>query len=506
MTATNSYDLLVIGGGINGAGVARDAAGRGLSVLLVEQDDLASATSSWSSKLVHGGLRYLEQYEFRLVREALEEREVLMRVAPHLVHPLRFVLPHAPGMRPFWFLRLGVWLYDRLGHRVTLPGGQSVRFPHAQLSAGLKSGYRRGLSYFDCRVDDARLTVINAMGAREKGATIRTRTRFVSAQRVQGAWSAQIEDVIQGKRDTVQARAIVNAAGPWVMKALASIEHRPTPAKVRLVKGSHIVVPRIHGFDHAYTLQNPDKRIVFVIPYEEQFSLIGTTDVAVDSPESARDISAEETRYLLESVNRWLTTPLAESDIVWSYAGVRPLYDDGSDNPSAITRDYTLVVEDEGGAAPAVNIFGGKITTYRCLAESVMEKLQPYFPAMGAPWTGAAPLPGGETGFIEGFIYEFTDRLPHIREPYLTQLISRHGTRVGQVIGNATTPGDLGRDFGAALTEREIDYLIEHEWARTAEDILWRRTKCGLHLSAEQRAAVADYVSARVESRSQTAI
>lgn len=498
MSEAGVVDLLVIGGGINGTGIARDAAGRGLSVVLVEQDDLACATSNWSSKLVHGGLRYLEQYEFRLVREALEEREVLLRTAPHLVHPLRFVLPHSPDMRPFWFLRLGVWIYDRLGHRVSLPGGASVRFPDPELSAGLKPGLQRGLAYFDCRVDDARLTVINAMGAREKGATIRTRTRFVSARRQAGTWFADIENVLTGAHETIHARAVINAAGPWVMRALEGIDHKPSPARVRLVKGSHIVVPRIHGLDHAYTLQNPDKRIVFVIPYERRFSLIGTTDVPVDSPESARDISGEETAYLLESVNRWLAAPLKQADIVWSYAGVRPLYDDGSDNPSAITRDYTLVVEDEAGRAPALNVFGGKITTFRCLAESVLEKLTPYFPAMGKPWTAREPLPGGETGFFEGFTYEFTDRLPEIREPYLVDLIARHGTRVRQVVGDATTPADLGRDFGAGLTAREIDYLIDHEWARTGDDVLWRRTKCGLHLNAAERSAVSEYVAARV--------
>lgn len=498
MGETQIVDLLVIGGGINGAGVARDAAGRGLSVVLVEQDDLACATSNWSSKLVHGGLRYLEQYEFRLVREALEEREVLLRAAPHLVHPLQFVLPHSPDMRPFWFLRLGVWIYDRLGRRVSLPGAASVRFPDPELSAGLKAGLRRGLSYFDCRVDDARLTVINAMGAREKGAMIRTRTRFVCARRESGAWRAEVEDVTTGAREAVQARAIVNAAGPWVMRSLNGIDHKPSPARVRLVKGSHIVVPRIHGLDHAYTLQNPDKRIVFIIPYERSFSLIGTTDVPVDSPESAREISSDETSYLLDSVNRWLASPLKQTDIVWSYAGVRPLYDDGSDNPSAITRDYTLVVEDEAGRAPALNVFGGKITTFRCLAESVLDKLKPYFPAMGAPWTAREPLPGGETEFFEGFLYEFTDRLPKIREPYLVGLIARHGTRAREVVGDATTPSDLGRDFGAGLTAREIDYLIDREWARSGDDILWRRTKCGLHLNAAERSAVSEYVAARV--------
>ena len=348
----DTCDLLVIGGGINGAGIARDAAGRGLAVTLVEQDDIASATSGWSSKLVHGGLRYLEHYEFRLVREALAEREVLLSIAPHLVRPLRVVLPHDAGMRPVWMVRIGLWLYDHLGKRVSLPGSMAVRFPHVEFSAGLKSDYRDGFVYADCRVDDARLTLANALSAKAKGATILTRTRFVGAKREGDAWIAEIENVRDGTRRTVKAKAIANVAGPWVADVLQGLPAKRTGARVRLVKGSHIVVPKVHSGGHAYILQNTDKRVVFVIPFEDEWSLIGTTDVPVDDVSRARDITPEETRYLLAAANRYLDKSLSEKDVVWSYAGVRPLYDDGKSDPSAITRDYVFELDGEAGAPP----------------------------------------------------------------------------------------------------------------------------------------------------------
>ena len=486
-------DLLVIGGGINGAGIARDAAGRGLDVMLVEKDDLASATSSWSSKLIHGGLRYLEQYEFGLVREALQEREVLLRLAPHIIRPLAFVLPHDASMRPAWMIRAGLWLYDHLGGRITLPASRHVAFPHPQYSAGLKAGIRSGFVYSDCSVDDARLTLVNAMSAREKGATILTRTRFEGARRVGGAWEARIVRD-GGTRETVHAKALVNAAGPWVVDVLGGIEGDRITGRVRLVKGSHIVVPRVHSQPHAYILQNPDKRVVFVIPYEGDFTLIGTTDVQVASVEEARAITAEETRYLLEAANRFLAKPLAEGDIVSSYAGVRPLYDDGSPNPSEVTRDYVLKLDRGGGAEPPLlTVFGGKITTYRRLAEEALAKLAPSFPAAGGAWTAREALPGGDGDSPIGG-GELQARYANLGAELLAGIVRRHGSRTPRVLGQARQRADLGRDFGAGLTAREVEYMRAHEWAITAEDVLWRRSKCGLHMDAAGRAAVREYM------------
>jgi len=484
-------DLLIVGGGINGAGIARDAAGRGLSVTLVERGDLASATSSASSKLIHGGLRYLEQYEFGLVREALREREVLLRLAPHIVRPLMFVLPHAPGMRPAWMLGAGLWLYDHLGGRITLPGSKAVRFPHAEWSAGLKGEFRSGYVYSDCRVDDARLTVLNAVAAREKGATVLTRTRFARARRVDGVWEATLEP--EGAAPvTLRARALVNAAGPWVVDALGCIEGERIADRVRLVKGSHVVVPKVHSQGHAYILQNPDGRVVFVIPYENRFSLIGTTDVAVERLEDSWRISPEETRYLLEAANRFLARPLAESDVVWSYAGVRPLYDDGSRDPSKVTREYVIKLDrgPGGGEAPLLTIFGGKITTYRSLAEEALAKLEPLFPGAKGPWTAGEVLPGGDVGHFNAFRDAMHAEYDRLGRRLVEGVVRRHGSRTSRVLGEARSLADLGRHFGAGLTEREVEYLVAEEWAARAEDVLWRRTKCGLHMDEAERAAV----------------
>ena len=484
-------DLLVIGGGINGAGIARDAAGRGLSVTLVEQSDLASATSSWSSKLIHGGLRYLEQYEFRLVREALQEREVLLRLAPHIIRPLLFVLPHDASMRPAWMIRIGLYMYDHIGGKITLPRSKGVGFPHLEFSAGLKGDFRSGFVYSDCRVDDARLTVINAMSAREKGATVLTRTRFVDARRVDGAWEATIEGA-SGKQ-TLRAKAMVNAAGPWVMDALDSIQGDNVKGRVRLVKGSHIIVPKVHSQRHAYILQNTDKRVVFVIPYENQYSLIGTTDVAVPNVQAAARISDEETDYLLAAANRFLARPLTRADVVSSYAGVRPLYDDGSDNPSEVTRDYVLKLDHEHHKAALVTIFGGKITTYRRLAEEVMEMLEKFFPGMKGRWTGTETLPGGEVVHFNQFRDEMMERYSGLGRDLVDGVVRRHGNRATRVLGEAKKLDDLGRYFGAGLTEREVEYLRAEEWAVTAEDILWRRTKCMLHMTDAEKAAFEAY-------------
>jgi glycerol-3-phosphate dehydrogenase len=491
------FDLLVVGGGINGAGIARDAAGRGLRVLEVEMADLASATSGWSSKLIHGGLRYLEYYEFRLVREALEEREVLLDAAPHIVRPMRFVLPHDRTMRPVWMIRIGLWMYDHLGKRVSLPGSHTVDFPHVEFSAGLKPEIRSGIVYSDCRVDDARLTLLTAMSARDKGATVLTRTRFTGARREAGLWKADLQDLRDGSRRKVTEAANANVAGPWVSTVMQGVPHKPTGAKVRLVKGSHIVVPKVHSLGHACILQNVDRRVVFVIPFEGKWSLIGTTDVPVDTPEEAVDITDKETDYLIEAANRFLAKPISRADVVWTFAGVRPLYDDGKSDPSSITRDYVFELDDEGGKSPVLSVFGGKLTTYRCLAEHALDKLAPYLPPMGPKWTKDAKLPGGEMRNYNAFRDEVFDRYKGFPRELLDGVVRRHGSRSALVLGDARKAEDLGRHFGAGLTEREIECMIRDEWAETADDILWRRSKCGLHMDAAQRQAVADWLVAR---------
>ena len=498
----NIYDLAIIGGGINGCGIARDAAGRGLKVLLVEQDDLASATSSWSSKLIHGGLRYLEQYEFRLVREALQEREVLLKIAPHIIHPLEFILPHDKHMRPAWMVRMGLFMYDHIGGKISLPGSRTVMFPDARYSVGLKPVIRRGFFYSDARVDDARLTVLNAVSAREHGAEIRVRTQLVAGHRADGAWQLTVRDVERQTDAVVNARGVVNAAGPWVKHLLDDALKVPMNATARLVKGSHIVVPRVHEQGHAYILQNSDKRVVFVIPFEEKFSLIGTTDVNIESLQGAAEITPEETRYLLQAVNRFLAQPLREADVVWSYAGVRPLYDDGSDNPSEITRDYVLKVADENGKLPVLSIFGGKITTYRRLAEHALRDLQSYYPQMTGAWTGSEALPGGDIESLDTVVNEALKKHPGLPIDYLRRLASRYGSRVEQMLDGARSMSALGELFGAGatlLSEREIDYCMKHEWARAPDDILWRRTKCGLHMDAAERERAADFIQKKAK-------
>ena len=486
-------DILVIGGGINGAGIARDAAGRGLSVTLVEKADLASATSSWSSKLIHGGLRYLEQYEFGLVREALQEREVLLRLAPHIIRPLLFVLPHDASMRPVWMIRAGLWLYDHIGGRITLPGSKAVAFPHMEFSAGLKGDFRSGFVYSDCRVDDSRLTVVNAMAAREKGATVLTRTRFERARRLDGEWEVEITEASGAKR-MLRAHALVNAAGPWVMDVLKGVDGEKVKGGVRLVKGSHIIVPKVHSQRHALILQNPDKRVVFVIPYESKFSLIGTTDVAVPDVQAGARISEEETDYLLAAANRFLAKPLTRADVVSSYAGVRALYNDGSDNPSEVTRDYVIRLDHEAHRAPLVTLFGGKITTYRRLAEEAMDKLAPFFPGLKGRWTATETLPGGNVAHFNAFRDEMQAQYSKLGRELIDAVVRRHGNRTTRLLGEAARLEDLGRYFGAGLTQREVDYLRTEEWAQTAEDVLWRRTKCGLHMTESERTAVEQYL------------
>ena len=480
----SSVDLLVVGGGINGAGIARDAAGRGLSVLLAEKDDLANATSSSSSKLIHGGLRYLELYEFRLVAEALAEREVLLRVAAHLVWPARFVMPHVPELRPRWMIRAGLFLYDHLARRASLPGSQAVRLDAPPFGAGLQSGLKHGFLYSDCRVDDARLVVANAMDARAHGARVLTRTECISAQRADGAWTA-----VLSSGEQVRARAIVNAAGPWVKTLLNARLAQPSRDAVRLVKGSHIVLPKLYEGEHAFILQNDDRRVVFMIPYGDLHTLVGTTDVPVADEDARPQASAEEIAYLCRAANRYLARPARPQDVVWSYAGVRPLYDDGTADPSAVTRDYTLRVDDDAGRAPVLSVFGGKITTYRTLAEHALAKLAPYFPGMRPAWTRHTPLPGSDFGGVARVEARdaFFGGHPGIPEATLRPIFRRHGTHAQAVVGD----GDLGEDFGGGLTERELRYFVEREWAQTAEDVLWRRTKAGLLMTAAQRQRVA---------------
>jgi len=491
------FDLLVVGGGINGIGVARDAAGRGLTVLVVEKDDLASHTSSSSSKLIHGGLRYLEQYEFRLVGEALAEREVLLSIAGHLVSPMRFVMPHVPELRPRWMIRIGLFLYDHLGRRTSLPGSTGVTLTAPPYNAGLKDTLRNGFIYSDCRVDDARLVVANALDARRLGAQILTRTLCVGAHRKDGLWHAQLKGE-NGVVREITARAVVNAAGPWVKEVLNEHLHQPSRDNVRLVKGSHIVVPRLYEGDHAFILQNDDKRVVFMIPYEGRFTLVGTTDVPVQGDPGHPQATDEEVAYLCRAVNRYLAKAITPAEVAWRYAGIRPLYDDGTSDPSAVTRDYTLRVDDDQGAMAVLSVFGGKITTYRRLAEHAIEKLAPYFPGLKGAWTDKAKLPGSDfEGPRDAVFARLREKYALLPVEALSGIFRRHGTLAALVLGDASAKADLGEDFGAGLYARELQYLVDHEWARTAQDVLWRRTKTGLHLTRTQGERVAQWLASR---------
>jgi glycerol-3-phosphate dehydrogenase len=502
---SDKFDLVIIGGGINGTGIARDAAGRGLRVLLAESHDLASATSSASTKLIHGGLRYLEYFEFRLVSEALAEREVLLSVAPHVVWPLEFVLPHERHLRPAWMIRAGLFLYDHLGgrgygfgpDRSSLPGSRGVALEAGGYGAGLKPEFDRGFAYYDCWVDDARLVVLNARSAAQHGATILTRTRCSGARREGGEWEVTLQAEGEGSPRSVRARALVNATGPWVKCFLDHELKIESPGRVRLVKGSHIVVPRIHDRRHAYILQNPDRRIVFLIPYEREFTLVGTTDVPVSGSDGRPQISSEEIDYLCAAASRYASRPVTRDAVVWSYSGVRPLYDDGSADPSAVTRDYHLMLDTGAGGdgAPLVSVFGGKITTYRKLAEHVMEKLGHWFPGTRR-WTHAEPLPGGDFGDsdFDGLLTDFKRRHRDLLVQWLARLLRRHGVLAAVILADAKTEADLGENFGGGLYEAEVRYLIANEWARDAEDVLWRRTKCGLHMSEAQRSRVAEFM------------
>ncbi len=485
MTDSAIFDLFVVGGGINGTGIAADAAGRGLKVALAEMSDLASATSSASSKLIHGGLRYLEHYEFRLVREALAEREVLMRKAPNLISPLRFVLPHVPGVRPRWMVRAGLILYDNLYQRKIIKSSQSINLARDPAGAPLKSEFRAGFTYWDCWVDDARLVIVNAKAARNRGARIMTRTRVIACMPTDGQWRIIVE-TNKGRRE-FRARVLVNAAGPWVdgMDALArAASERRTTHHVRLIKGSHLVVPRIIGADDGYLMQGADRRVVFALPFEERFTIIGTTDVGFSGDPAAVAASDEEEKYLLVLANRFFKTRITPADIVWRFSGVRPLYDDAHGDPSAVTRDYHLELDADHKNPPRLSVYGGKITTYRRLAEEAMARLAPFFgPGFGPDWTAAQPLPGGDLpdADFSAFQAGLLARYPAFEPLHLTRLAHRHGTLISAVLGDARRPEDMGAALGHGLTEREVRYMKAEEWAEQPDDVLWRRSKIGLH-------------------------
>jgi glycerol-3-phosphate dehydrogenase len=497
--ATGVSDLLIVGGGINGCGIARDAAGRGLSVTLVEQGDLAQATSSASTKLFHGGLRYLEYYEFRLVREALVERETLLRAMPHISWPLRFVLPHRPHLRPAWMLRLGLFLYDHMGGRKILPPTRTLDLRRDPAGQPLKPGFRKAFEYSDCWVQDSRLVVLNARSAHALGARVLTHVRFLSAERQDGLWVARLQDLASGATQEARARALVNASGPWVDDVLRNALRRNAPARIRLVRGSHIVVRKLFEHDRAYILQNADKRIVFAIPYEDDFTLIGTTDVDHDGPPGAPVCTPEETDYLRGAVADYFARPIRPEDVVWTYSGVRPLYDDGASSATAATRDYVLNLEDDAGRAPLLNVFGGKITTYRRLAEHALGKLQSYFPAMRAAWTAGVPLPGGDFP-VDGapaLTRQLRGDFPFLDEPWARRLVRAYGSEAAVLLDGAKRADDLGRRFGWNLTEAEVRWLTLHEWARRAEDVLWRRSKLGLRLSPAEAEALDGWMRER---------
>jgi glycerol-3-phosphate dehydrogenase len=480
------YDLAIIGGGINGAGIARDAAGRGLSVILFEKGDLANATSSASTKLIHGGLRYLEHYAFRLVRESLKERERLLAIAPHIAWPMRFVLPYQPGLRPRWMLRAGLFLYDHIGGRKRLPPTRSLDLRNDPAGQPLVPCLAHAFEYSDAWVDDARLVVLNARDAADRGAHIHTRTEVTGLHRAGSLWH------VTAGTHQVQARAVINAAGPWVMHAFGLADQPPT-LNIRQVRGSHIVVKRLFDHDRAYFFQNPDGRICFAIPYERDFTLIGTTDADHQSSLDGPHASADEIAYLCGIANGYFRPQIAPADVVWSYSGVRPLLDDGSGKPESATRDYRIEVDGKAGEAPLVSIFGGKITTYRKLAEAVMGKIAPFFHTMlTASWTGDAPLPGGGFDWAEAERVgsELAGDYPFLGAATAHRMIRLYGRTAWDILGDATSAANLGRDFGAGLYEAEVRHLVTREWAQTAEDIIWRRTKLGLRLSGDQVAVL----------------
>jgi glycerol-3-phosphate dehydrogenase len=490
------FDLAIVGGGINGAGIARDAAGRGLRVLLLEQNDLASGTSSASTKLVHGGLRYLEQGRLRLVREALAEREVMLRMAPHLIRPMRFLLPITSGMRPVWMLRLGLFVYDHLGGRTVLPSTRTVDLAHDPLGTPLKRTSESGFEYSDCWADDSRLVVLNAVDAAERGAVIRTRTRCIGAERGE-TWRLVLE--VRGRRDIATARVLVNATGPWLKLFAANVLRQSSPQPLRLDKGSHIVVRRLFEHDRGYIFQLRDKRFVFALPFERDFTMIGTTDEAFFGDPSGIKTDAGEIAYLCAAANQHFRAAVDAEDVVWSFAGVRALYDDGSSRAQDVSRDYVLVLEEHAGVAPLLTIYGGKITTYRRLAEHAVDRLA-HVVAAGPPWTKNSHLPGGEfpCDGLENLVARMRKSRPLLQEEHVRRLVLTYGTRVARVLGPARRLEELGGCLGADLTAAEVRYLMEREWAQTEDDVLWRRTKLGLRFSPQERERLARFMAAEV--------
>ncbi|RCK29581.1 glycerol-3-phosphate dehydrogenase [Thalassospira lucentensis] len=504
MLSSETYDVAIIGGGINGTGIARDAAGRGLKVFLCEKNDLASATSSASTKLIHGGLRYLEHYEFRLVREALIEREVLLRAAPHIIWPLRFVLPHVKGLRPAWMIRLGLFLYDHLGGREKLPGSEGIKLKNHPAGKPLVEGMNKAFVYSDCWVQDARLVVLNAMSARDLGAEIETRTECVSAKRDGDLWKVVIRNE-DGER-TIRARSVVNAAGPWCAELLENRVEAKKKQGIRMVQGSHIVVPKLFDHDYCYIFQNPDGRIVFAIPYEQDFTLIGTTDRDYKGDPAKVAISADETDYLCQLTNTYFEKKITPDDVVWAYSGVRPLYGDGSEDASQVTRDYVLEIDKgdrDDNAAPLLNIYGGKITTYRRLAESAMSKICPLLGHDDIRWTADKPLPGGDmpNADFDDYFAAMHKKFSWIPKPHIYRYVQNYGTLTKLIIDGASDLEGLGKHFGDDVYECELRYLVDREWARTVEDVLWRRSKLGLHLSDQTRDAITQWFDTELKSK-----
>lgn len=496
---SDKVDIFVIGGGVNGCGIARDAAGRGYSVALAEMNDLASGTSSWSSKLIHGGLRYLEHYEFGLVRKALSEREVLLKAAPHIIWPMRFVLPHHKDMRPAWFLRIGLFLYDYIGKRKLLPPTKTIDLRTDISGVPLKPLFSKGFEYSDCWVNDARLVVLSAMDAHNKGADIKTRTKVISAQREDGFWLVTTENVVSGERNETSAKMLVNAAGPWVDKVLDQVVRNNSAQNVRLVQGSHIVVPKIHDHDRAYIFQNADGRIIFALPYEQDFTLIGTTDRDYFDDPSDVAISDEETKYLCDAASEYFSKPVLEKDIVWTFSGVRPLYDDGATEAQEATRDYVLKIDQPDNEAALLNIFGGKITTFRRLSESVLEKIENLIGAKGAAWTEDASLPGGDfmPSEFDAKVQQLQSDYGFLSDEHAWRLVRSYGTHAWDVLGDAATSEDMGKEFGYSMAEREVRYLMSHEWATCADDVLWRRSKLGIRYSQKQIDQLDSWIAAQ---------